>query len=244
MHRFFLSHEDFFSESEIRILSEDTVKHMTKVLRVKPNESIEIVHDGVVYVSEVRAIDAQSVTASVVAKAEAISEAYVRIDLFQCLPKGQKLEWILQKNVEVGVDAFYLVASERCVVDWGKKDTAKKLERYEKIIKEAAKQSKRLKIPKIEGLIDVKQLASYVAQYDLFLVFYENEKNVSIKTAVDAFEGKKIALFVGPEGGLTSQEIELLSAFGAKIVTLGKRILRTETAGLFAAVCCQYAFEL
>lgn len=249
MHRFFLEEMDEIKENEIRINSPETLNHMVKSLRIKQNEQIEIVFDAKVYISSVETINQEFVLAKIVMiKNENTAQSF-EIDLYQCLPKGSKLELIIQKNVELGVSNFFLVNSDRCVVDWGKKDIDKKLSRYEKIIKEATKQSKGTFIPSIQGVINLKNLKENIKQYDLFLVLYENEERRSIKEMLqeykgESLKGKKIATLVGPEGGLTNEEVDFLKMSGAQVATLGSRILRTETAGFFATVCIQYELEM
>ena len=169
-----------------------------------------------------------------------VNESPIQIDLFQCLPKGQKLELIVQKNVELGVHGFYLITSKRCIVDYKPKDIPKKLERLDRIAKEAAKQSKRDIIPKVHGILSLKETATMIKGYDLFLVLYERENSEGLKARLAAFKGAKIAILIGPEGGLDQSEVDGLIQAGALSTTLGKRILRTETAGFVAVSCIQY----
>lgn len=241
MHRFFLTSEDIFIEDELYIRDYETLNHMVKVLRVQVGERVECVLDQV-YIGEVTEVQKDEVRLFVSEIKPLENESKIKIDLFQCLPKGPKLEYIIQKNVELGVRDFYLVESARCVTTWKGKDSDKKVERYEKIAKEAAKQSKRDQMPTVYGVLTLDDMISKASLYDAFLVLYENEDECSLKRVASSFEGASIAIIVGPEGGFDGSEIEKLSKV-SQIVTLGKRILRTETAGLVAVTCLQYAFD-
>ncbi|MGX8794657.1 RsmE family RNA methyltransferase [Fusibacter sp. JL298sf-3] len=238
MHRFFLSGDDRVERPKICIEHQESYKHLVKVLRAKVGEAVECVGEKV-FTCEIASIEGQTVIMDIQSERESDHESAVAIDLYQCLPKGPKLEWIVQKNVELGVRDFYLVASDRCVATWKNKDVDKKLERYERIAQEAAKQSKRDYVSSVNGLLPFEAVLKAVETYDLFLVLYENASGFGLKEALRTFEGQHIAVLVGPEGGFSEAEIERLREKTA-VVTLGKRILRTETAGLAAVTCIQY----
>ena len=240
MHRFFLESEDVISENQVILNHTESVTHLTKVLRVKIGEMIELVSDTELIIGKVNVIESNSVVLIIDSKQPLGTESNIQVDLFQCLPKGSKLELILQKNVELGIHDFYLVQSKRCIVDYKPKDIPKKLERLERVIKEAAKQSKRERIPGLNGILKINELEAMVADYDAFFILYEKEKIASLKQHMQAFKGNKIAILVGPEGGFETSEVEKIVTAGAKSVTLGSRILRTETAGFVATTCIQY----
>lgn len=244
MHRFFMAPEDQSDQARIVLNHRETVKHLTKVLRVRIGEQIEVVDEKGVYIGEVHEIEEGHVALSIQSFTATDLSGDIKIELFQCLPKGQKLELILQKNVELGVSGFFLVQSGRCVSDFKGKDTDKKLERFKRIIKEAAKQSKSPSIPFLEGVLSVEAVAARIPDYDLFLVPYEDEKAYTFKRALQGFSpslsGKKIGFIIGPEGGFDPDEVELLKRAGAQVVTLGKHILRTETAGMTATAWLQF----
>lgn len=240
MHRFFLEPEDVKTDAQVELHNNESVAHISKVLRVKPGELLEIVDSELTMIGEVLTVNTQSIVLRIIESRPHENESNVKIDLYQCLPKGQKLELILQKNVELGVSSFYLVQSNRCIVDYKPKDLPKKLERLNKIIKEAAKQSKRDRIPSLEGVLSIKEVSKRIGQYDDFIVLYEREDAQSIKARLRNFKGKSLALLIGPEGGLDLNEVELLTQSGAMSTTLGNRILRTETAGFVAVTCVQY----
>lgn len=245
MHRFFIEDEDEILSDSVVLRNEDTHAHLVKVLRVKLGEPIELVAKDRLIIGLVNLISDRSITLNIESVKPHENESSIRVDLFQCIPKGQKLELILQKNVELGVNAFYLVDSKRCVVDFKAKDIPKKLERYQKIVKEAAKQSKRDVIPTLEGVLNLKDVCKRVLNYDLFMVLYEKEDAQAMKAYLE--QGKsllqKVAILIGPEGGLEVSEVELLIEAGAKSTTLGKRIFRTETAALVAVSCIQYEMD-
>ncbi len=240
MHRFFLEPEDNISENEVILNHNESVTHLTKVLRAKIGEMIELVSETDLIIAKVNEICTNAVVLIIESKHPIDNESNIQVDLFQCLPKGSKLELILQKNVELGIHDFYLVQSKRCIVDYKPKDVPKKLERLERIIKEAAKQSKRVRIPCLNGILKINELEAMVSEYDAFFILYEKEKIASLKQHMQSFNGSKIAILVGPEGGFETSEVEKIVSAGAKSVTLGGRILRTETAGFVATTCIQY----
>lgn len=240
MHRFFFENEDLRESNVVFLKNVETVTHLVRVLRVKVHEQVELVMTSSLIIAQVIEATNESVVLHVLSEGPHENESNISIDLFQCLPKGQKLELILQKNVELGVHAFFLVQSKRCIVDYKPKDVPKKLERLSRIVKEASKQSKRDIIPEINGILSIKDTLEKIGHYDQFLILYERENALSIKHRLKAFHGKKIALFIGPEGGLDQLEVEALMSQGALSTTLGKRILRTETAGFVAVSCIQY----
>lgn len=240
MHRFFIEADDQVREKDILLNHIETVKHLVKVLRVKLHESIELVDALYVYETQVVETSLDQVHVNILSKKSHDHETDHVIDLFQCLPKGPKLEWIVQKNVELGVAGIYLVASKRCVVEWKSSDVPKKLDRYVKIAKEAAKQSKRDVVPLVQGVETIETLTALIKNYDLFVVLYEHESKQGLKSLIQNKSGQKIGILIGPEGGFDEAEIERLIIAGASIATLGKRILRTETAGMVAVTCVQY----
>lgn len=168
----------------------------------------------------------------------------IDITIYQGLPKADKMELIIQKTTEIGVKKIVPVAMERSIVKLNEKDAKKKIERWQKIAEVAAKQSKRDIIPKIQNIIKISDLCNEIKEYDLFLVAYENEEKITLKQILKQNkETKKIGVLVGPEGGIDNKEIEKLLQNGAKVVSLGKRILRTETAPITIVSNLVYEFE-
>jgi 16S rRNA (uracil1498-N3)-methyltransferase len=258
MHRFFLTELDNLTDkqngasivdfedvtgenvSQIVIKTPETLHHMVRSLRMTVGETCEIISDGLVFISQVDEILDECINLSIIRLVETTYESPIEITLFQCLPKGQKMELIVQKNVELGVNHFYLVNAKRCVADYKHKDFEKKRVRFNKIANEAAKQSKRTQIPEVIDLIALKALKNMAENYDLLLALYEDEHQQTLKSLIKDTEYKRIGIIVGPEGGFATEEILFLKEIGFKVVTLGNRILRTETAGFTAVACLQY----
>ena len=173
------------------------------------------------------------------------NESDIKIYLFQGLPKSQKMDLIVQKGTELGITEFIPVITHR--VDVKLKGEFKKIDRLKKIALEAAKQSKRSIIPSVLEPIEFEEVLDKIKSLDLLIVPYENANNFGIKTLMNELrienmvdDIKNVGIFVGPEGGIEESEVERLKDKGARIVTLGKRILRTETAGFVAASLIQY----
>ena len=164
--------------------------------------------------------------------------------MFQGLPKGDKLSLIVEKCVEAGVFDITPVNMARCVSKLSKKDFEKKKGRFEKIALSAAKQSGRGIVPSVNNLIEFKEFFDYIKDYDLVLFPYEEAKDASIKSFVRDFKGVNIAIIIGPEGGFSKEEADKLIENNVPPVTLGKRILRTETAGMAAIFNILYELEL
>ena len=157
------------------------------------------------------------------------------------------MEYIIQKTTELGVKHIYPVNLERCIVKIDKKDESKKITRWQKIAESAAKQSKRDFIPIVENIINIENICKNILKYDIILLAYENEESITIKQELQKINKNKelnIGVIVGPEGGFTEKEVSILINAGAKCVTLGKRILRTETAPLVILSDIVYEFEL
>ncbi|MBE0449804.1 MAG: 16S rRNA (uracil(1498)-N(3))-methyltransferase [Clostridia bacterium] len=240
MHRFFLDQNDVIHQDKIQMRNPDSIHHLVRVLRIQTKEQVELISNDFIFLTSVGSVSESEIVFDIIEKSNHVNESDISIDLFQCLPKGQKMEMILQKNVELGVRRFFLVESKRCIVEFKAKDIPKKIERYEKIIKEASKQSKRDLIPEIKGVLNMNSVSERIADYDLFIVLYENEDQLGIKSCLKNQKFKNIAVFVGPEGGFDDVEIGKMEDHGAKVVSLGRRILRTETAGFVATTCIQY----
>ena len=157
------------------------------------------------------------------------------------------MEYIIQKSVELGVYDITPVEMQRCVVKLNDKDKIKKQERWQKISEVASKQSGRDIIPKINNIKNIKNIVNEVTNYDLFLIAYEKEKDNTLKNELSKIknnkENMKIAILIGPEGGLEETDTKLLQQKGAKIITLGKRILRTETVALSVISIIMYELE-
>lgn len=242
MHRFFISNTQFNGETFILNQKED-VRHLTKALRVTIGEKIElcIEETGEEWITEVTSIESDHVILNAIEKSSINRESPISITLYQGLPKADKMELIVQKSTELGIREIVPVEMDRCVVKLKDKDRVKKQERWQKIAYEAAKQSKRARIPQVALPIKLKPLESALKSHDLVIFLYENEKDCSIQKTLEACKGQNIALVVGPEGGFSESEVEVLADYGCISTTLGPRILRTETAGLACIAIVQYA---
>lgn len=247
MYKFFVS-DNQIQEEVVKIVGED-VKHIANVLRLKPLEEIIVGNKdtGKSYISQIIEIEREYVICHKKEEVSDSTESIVAIDLFQGLPKMDKMEYIIQKATEIGVKTIYPVALERCIVKLDSKSEKKKIERWQKIAEVAAKQSKRDYIPCIKNVINVKNICQNMKKYDMIVIAYENEETITLKEVLKQLDRKKdlkIGIVIGPEGGLSRSEVEQLIDAGAKSVTLGKRILRTETASLVILSDIIYEFEL
>lgn len=235
MSRFFT---DTIQSNEITIRGDDA-KHIVNVLRLSNGDTITLCDgNGKECEAHITSVGNNTVTIAPHEIVDSNSEPDYHITIFQCLPKTGKMEMVIQKGTELGMHSLCPVYSSRCVVQPGK-DYDKKLDRYKKVATEAAMQSRRGRIPQILPLKKLSELN--FDSYDTVLLAYEEEKTTSLKKAlVDA--GINIALIIGPEGGFSPDEVSLLSTKGAVSISLGKRILRTETAG--PATVAQILFAL
>jgi len=237
MHRFFIPRA--FQE-RMTITGQDA-HHMMDVLRMKPGDVIQIASDdGVRALAEITELERGCVTVRVTEVLAESHEPSVSVTLLQGLAKGEKMEQIIQKAVEIGAAGIIPVAMRHCVVQLDAGRAEKKTERWQKIAESAAKQSKRDMIPRVFPVMDLSGALKAV-ESDLILVAYESEDRQSLKSVLQSHpEAKRMLLVIGPEGGLSGEEVELAAAAGAFPVSLGRRILRTETAGLVALSAILY----
>ena len=246
MYHFFVDGNAFLDEN-IRITGED-VNHIKNALRMNIGEQVIISRTDVTedkdYYCSVTDISDDEVTVHIDWVEEG-RELNNKIYLFQGLPKGDKMELIIQKAVELGVYEIIPVAMNRCVVKLDNKKEAGKLKRWQMIAESAAKQSKRSIIPQIKPVMTVNDAIKYAGNIDVLLMPYENAKGIAETRRVisDISGNKSVAVFVGPEGGFDPKEVLSAQAGGFYPVTLGKRILRTETAGLMMLSVLMYTLE-
>lgn len=239
MHRFFVGQDQIFNDI-IEIYGKD-VKHIKDVLRIKEGEEIEVSSHGITYICQIISFEKNKVNTQILEKTVGQNEAPIDIVLYQGLAKGSKMDLIFQKCTELGVKKFYPLATRRSVVkikDIKKEET--KVERWNAIVDEAAKQSKRDMLPMVESILTLDDMIEQLKDEDNIIVAYENEERLTIKDIKDDLTGEKIHIIIGPEGGFDPEEIEGLKSIGAKIVSLGPRILRTETAGIVASTIFLY----
>ncbi len=241
MDRFFVDKKNINLENNTCIIEGEDVKHISKVLRCRTGEELEVCdNNNNEYICEITNIDKNQVELNILEKVDIQRESDLKIKVYQGLPKGPKMEMILQKLTEVGVDEIILVQTKRTVVKVDDKKEDKKIERWERIIYEAAKQSKRGKIPTLRGVLTFKEALADMKENDFNIAPYENEKTKSIKQAIKGVNINNIGIFVGPEGGFEETEIEAIEDIGGQSVSLGPRILRTETASLVASSIVLY----
>ena len=246
MRKFFVNSNQI-KEDKIKIINED-VNHIKNVLRLKPNCKIKIcdIDNNINYICNIEELK-EEIICKIIEKAENETESNVKIDIFQGLPKSDKMEFIIQKGTELGVSEFTPVSFKRSIVKLDEKDEKKKIERWQKIAVTASKQSGRDIIPKINKVENVKNICNLVPNYDIVILTYELEENNHIKNELMQLKNLKnnykIAVIIGPEGGIEEDEINTLKNAGAKVVTLGKRILRTETVALQIASIIMYELE-
>lgn len=237
----FFTETEFFTESEATITGPD-VNHIKNVLRMRPGEQV-LLSDGkgTNCLCELTEIGSDRVKAKILPEEVKDTELPVEVTLYQGLPKGDKMEFIIQKCVELGVSRIVPVEMSRCVVKLDAKKEEAKKKRWYGISESAAKQSKRMIVPEISGVMKLKDALLEAAKADLILLPYEDSESLEGAGGMELTRrligglkpGQKCAVFIGPEGGFSDGEVEAARAAGARTVTLGKRILRTETAGLF-----------
>lgn len=243
MHRFYV--DGYSGNGNTIDITGGDVNHIRNVLRLKTGENI-IVNDGAGtdYVCAIEDIDNDMVTARIVDVNKNAAELSTRIVLFQGMPKADKLELIIHKSIELGVSEIVPVMTKRTVVKLDAKKEDKKLARYNMIATSAAKQSGRGIIPEVKPFMSFKEALAYAGTLDMSIIPYEEAKGIEYsRQIIKNIKGKKsLGIFIGPEGGFAKEEVEAAIDIGAKCITLGNRILRTETAGL--AVVSIIMFEL
>lgn len=233
MFNFFI--EDGFTGDTV-ILTGSDYNHVKNVLRMKEGEDVLISHDKKSSLCSIKEFTADSVILSVIKEDYAATALPIEIVLFQGLPKSDKLELIIQKAVELGVKKIVPVEMERSIVKIEDKKKKSKTERWQSIAESAAKQSKLTFIPEVSIPLSFSDAVNYAKTLDQIIVPYENKDGMSatVSAIKDIKTGQKIGVFIGPEGGFAQKEIDLLDCINAKTVSLGKRILRTETAAITA----------
>lgn len=236
MPRFFVEN----TAGDVISISGDDSRHISRSLRMREGEQLTVCDGcGTDCLCEIAFVSDDLVELNVLRREQSESEPSVRVTVYQGYPKGDKLETIIEKAVEVGAYSVVPVLTERSVARPDGKSAAKKHERWQRHALEAAKQCGRGIIPEVGELVDFRKLEPLLGRHELCLFCYELG-GAPLREAVAASGAKDIALFIGPEGGISSQEAEQLEKWGCCAVTLGKRILRTETAPIAAvsAIMC------
>lgn len=247
MQRYFVPPERMGDQSVV--LEGEDARHLAAVMRSKPGDSF-IACDGVGrdVLAKIVTVDKDKVTAEIVDTLDSQAEMAWKVTVAQSLPKGDKLEIVIQKGTEAGAVVFQPFLSQRTVVQYDERKEAKRLDRWRKIAKEAAEQSHRSVIPEVKPVCSWKSLLEQMPSYDLILFCYEEEgrSGSGLRDLLNEFRSSltvkepRVLVIIGPEGGFAQQEADAAAAAGARLIGLGKRILRTETAALYALACLAY----
>lgn len=245
MSTFYVKNEQI-SENTITIINED-VNHIKNVLRYKIDDEIDVCdEDGVRYITKIENFEIDKVNLKIIDVTNESTESNINVTLFQGLPKADKMELIIQKCTELGIKSIVPVITERVIVKLDEKNEVKKIERWQKIAKEASKQSGRQIVPTIKNIINLKNIIENLSKYDIVIMPYECEKEHTLKKILKSLDKnvKNIAIIIGPEGGFSENDIEILNnCKNLSKVSLGPRILRTETAGFATLAMVIYELE-
>ena len=247
MYQFFVEPSQIDINNRCVVITGPDVNHIKNVLRMKPGEEISLSNglDGKEYRCGILALEQERIVCELRFVKEDGVELPAKVYLFQGLPKGDKMELIVQKAVELGVYQIIPVAAKRCVVKLDEKKAQAKITRWQGIAEAAAKQSKRAIIPRVTEVLDFSRAVKVAAEMDVRMIPYELAEGMEkTRELIDSLKPRQsIAVFIGPEGGFEETEIEEAMANGIEPVTLGKRILRTETAGLTVLSWIMYRLE-
>ncbi|MTT32505.1 16S rRNA (uracil(1498)-N(3))-methyltransferase [Terrilactibacillus sp. BCM23-1] len=249
MQQYFIPTEQF-TETHVTVMGEDA-KHMQKVMRMKIGDLCQCAdRDGHVFNCMVESFEGQNVILKLVEEKSNNAELPIRITLAQGIPKGDKFDTIVQKGTECGAYAFVPFSAERSIAKWTSKWDKKKT-RFEKIAKEAAEQSHRDIVPYISEPMDLKELIAYGQKFSNKLIAYEETAKLgeqqglpTLLKSISPSVEDKLLIVIGPEGGLSTAEVQQFKQAGFICCGLGKRILRTETAPIYFLSCVSYHFEL
>jgi len=224
-------------------LGDGDIHHLLNVVRMKKGERIEVVANERLHICEI--ISTNPLDIEVMEVSPLDSEISQSVTIFFALAKGDKIDFVIQKATELGAKRIVLMKTSRCVVKYDDKDFAKKLVRFEKLAKEASEQSHRLVTPEIVGVVDINKIPTELL-CDINYVGYEKDAgdtSESFQELSNLDKNKSVSIFIGPEGGFSEKEIETLKSLGVKSISLGKRILRCETAAVYALSVIGYLLE-
>ena len=247
MYQFFVNPEQININDKTVTITGGDVNHIKNVLRMKVGEEIAVSNgqDGKEYRCGIAEFAEDSVRCELRFVKEDGVELPVQVVLFQGLPKGDKMELIIQKAVELGVWEIVPMAAKRCVVKLDDRKAASKVSRWQSIAEAAAKQSKRGIIPKVSSVVDFARAVEMAREMDVRLIPYELAEGMGhTREMLDRIQpGQRVAIFIGPEGGFEESEIDRAAREGVEPITLGRRILRTETAGMTVLAWLGYLLE-
>ncbi len=235
----------FFSPKQIDgneiIIQGDDVHHIKNVMRFQPGDTILLCDGaGFDYLAEIVQIQKEGVICSIKRKTPSRGEPRLQITVAQSLPKGDKMDWVLQKGTELGVTSFFPFSSQHTIVQLSPNKAERRLQRWQRIVKEAAEQSHRGRIPSVAPLRGWQELLSEVPQFDQCFIAYEGGGTSLTEALVSLSSYSSVLIIIGPEGGFSAAEIEEAKEAGAIPLSLGPRILRTETASLVLVTCMLY----
>lgn len=237
MPRFFISEQP---ENGLLTLHGEDAHHAGRVLRLRPGEAVTLCDGaGTDYDCVIETVEKEVVACRVQCSHPAETEPRQRFTLCMALPKGDKMDFIVQKAVELGVHEIIPYVSKNCVSRPDKTD--KKVDRWRRIALEAAKQCGRGCLPQVEAVVTVEQAVERAAQCETALFFYENERETGLHDALSGGVGETVSLMIGPEGGFAPEEVKMAAQAGLRSVSLGTRILRCETAPIAALAAVLYA---
>lgn len=244
MYNFFVNENHKLNDKYV--ITGTDFNHIKNVLRMTMGDTFLVSENGVSNLCEIEDFSEDSVVVKIIEENYNDTNLPIKIYLFQGLPKGDKMELIIQKTVELGVEGIIPVEMNRCVVKLDDKKKKSKVSRWQTISESAAKQSKRNTIPEICDVLTYKQAMAKAKEMDLFLVPYESKNGMEdTKTALSQIKsGMSVGILIGPEGGFDEKEVELAFENGGKVVSLGKRILRTETAAIISVSMCMLHAEM
>lgn len=231
--------------AEEAIVEGAVARQITKVMRMKVGDDITLL-DGIgnIYLAEIMAISAQNVRARILSKEANTKEPRLRMVLASCVPKSDRMELIVQKCTELGISEIVLVQSERTIPRLDNAGEIKKVKRLRKIAEEAAEQCGRSKAPELRGVISYNEIVEMARDFPLAIVAWEDESALSLREAFHAHsEVDSVLIVIGPEGGLTKREVEMAKSAGAVSVSMGSRVLRTDTAAIAACAAVMYELE-
>ncbi len=252
MHRFFVKEKNI--ENDVVEISGEDFNHISNSLRLQPGDEIIVSPGhGYDYTVELKDFEDETVFGRIIEKKDNKTEPKMRVDLGQAIPKNRNIELVIQKGTEIGVNQIIPLSTERTIVKlYGSKEK-RRIKRWQKIAKEAAKQSQRGIIPDVKSVVDLSnqdEISELFSGYDLILILYAGQTNNNIKQILDEYKKtnvKNILVLIGPEGGFTEDELSKFHQNSSQentvqTISLGERILRTETAGIVALSTILYEF--
>ena len=244
MYNFFVDESN--RQGNFYLITDDDYNHIKNVLRMKVGDNILITSEGSSHLCALKEFSGDCAVAEIVEENYQDTSLPIKLYLFQGLPKSDKMELVIQKAVELGAEAIVPVEMSRCVVKLDDKKKKSKVARWQAISESAAKQSKRMSIPKVYDVMSYKQALDFSGELDILLVPYEcKDGMVSTKNALQKIKsGMSVGIIIGPEGGFDEKEIALAEEQGGLTISLGKRILRTETASVTALSMCMLYAEM